>query len=212
MRERKNLRVSLLSLFLIFFLFFFLSGQVMGGMEKGKILPKVPPTSHPGIEKAKKRALPLLPDIRADLRWEFVRYTGSYNREAIIRLIATFTNQGGHLTRCPDPPCMLFLRSLEPSSPPRVREVLQQREFSQFRAGQTITLTKEIRVYCAEEFSPKYEAGADVNCNPRQYFYHDPDYLRPRLFDSNIKNNFKVIDQDDIENALWDYSCRPLRR
>ena len=183
----------------------------MGGTEKGRISPKVPPTSHPGIERVKKRVLPVLPDIRTDLRWELVRYTRD-NREAIIRLTATFTNRGGHLTQCPDPPCMLFLRSLEPSSPPRVREVLRQREFSQFRAGQTITLTKEIRVYCGEEFSPKYEAGADVNCNPRQYFYHDPDYLRPRLFDSNIKNNFKVIDQDNIENALWDASCRPLRR
>jgi len=39
MRERKILRVSLLSLFLTFFL----SAQVMGGTEKGRISPKVPP-------------------------------------------------------------------------------------------------------------------------------------------------------------------------
>jgi|GEM_PF-5758292 len=71
MRERKILRVSLLSLFLIFFL----SAQVMGGTEKGRISPKVPPTSHPGIERVKKRVLPVLPDIRTDLRWELVRYT-----------------------------------------------------------------------------------------------------------------------------------------
>ena len=208
MRGREILWVSLVSLFLIFLL----SAQIRGDTEKRKISPKIPPMSHTEIEKVKKMILPVFPDIRTDLRWELVRYTGSYNREAIIKLIATFTNQGGHLNQCPDPPCMLFLRSLEPSSPPSVREVLRQREFSHFRAGQTMTLIKEVRVHCGEEFSPKYEAGVDVNCDPDVYFYHDPDYLRPRLFDSNINNNFKVIGQDDIENALWDSYCRPLRR
>ncbi len=160
------------------------------------------------IEAVRRAAAP---DIKTDLRWEFVRYTEQDPGKAIVRLVATFTNIGGSLLRCPDPPCTMFLRTLN-SAGNRVREVLAERRFSSFGAGQTVTLSKEIEVYCGQEFSPIIEAGHDVKCDPRYYIYHDPDYLRPGGYDANIDNNFKRIPQDDIERALWDYSCRPTRR
>ncbi|MBX6423273.1 hypothetical protein [Thermosulfurimonas sp. F29] len=177
-----------------------------------KINPKqIPP--KPEVERLKPLRPPLLPDIKTELRWDLVRYVGQYSRRAIVRLTATFTNIGGDLQRCPDPPCKVVLRSLEPSSPRRVREVLAQQTFDSFRSGQRIVLTKEVEVYCAEEFSPIFEALHDVNFeNPNSYFYHDPDYLRPRGYDSNYRNDTKEIDQDDIERALWDWGCRPTRR
>ena len=175
---------------------------------KSGVNPLPPDVKNPKLKKY-QRLIPN-PDIRTNLRWEFVRYSDRWT--ATVRLVATFTNSGGPLFRCPGSSCSAFLRVLDVSTgTPRVDRVLDQRRFDSLGRGQAITITKQVQIQCGREFPPVFEAGADINCDPGIHICHDPDYIVPKEFDSNYSNNYKQLKYEDIENALFDNSCRHRR-
>ncbi len=177
------------------------------------VKPVVPPPGTP----VSPGNLILPPSITTELRWDLVRYEGRYSREATVRITATFKNVGRRNAQCPDAPCRAVLwRYEEGRTPPAELEVLGYRDITTLASGQSIIITKYVKVSCSREFTDIFEAFHDVNIeHPGYYFYHDPDYHRPSntedVYDSNLNDNRKRIRERDIMNALWDYGCRPRR-
>lgn len=172
-------------------------------LQPSKPQPKPkPPISPPPL---------LPPSIKTDLKWDLVKYEGPYSREAIIRITAKFTNIGGRTATCPDNPCRAVLRRITDTGSV---EVWGDRIINTLSKGQSITLIKDYRVSCNREFTSIFEAFHEINCpNPTYQICVDPDYQPPQntknIYDNDLNDNYKRIDEKDIMNTLWVDGCKP---
>ncbi len=140
------------------------------------------------------------PDIKTEIKWSLVEYTGPLMREAVINVKAIFKNVGRWDSECLNGFCIAVLREKVPGE--NKWSILGIRTFKKLKGVESIVISKNIMVKCGDKFPPVLQAF--------HYRYtYTKDEESQEYYDTNMKNNIDELDLETVQRKLWDKNCKP---